>query len=258
MIYEKEWENPDYKFLSYKTENLSWYIHFHVSYEICYVTDGEMTVTIGGNEYFLKKGDAVIIFPYQLHKYETKEFSRLHIITFMPELVPSFAEEYKNMIPTDNFFMMMEKYREWLYPNDLFMQKGLVYSIMGSFVKYRTFYVSYKNNEDVLLIKSLKFIENNYAGDCSLRTAAEELSYGYCHLSRTFKQFAQMTYNDYLNHYRINRAVYLLKTGKKMRIQDVAAACGYESMCSFNRNFKDFTGVTPSEMIAKKGGRKRK
>ncbi|MCC8169403.1 MAG: AraC family transcriptional regulator [Oscillospiraceae bacterium] len=252
MIYEKEWENPNYKFLSYKTEDLNWYIHFHESFEICYVTDGEINITIGNTDYFLKKGDSVIIFPHQLHKYETKDFSRLHIITFMSEIVPQFAEAYKNMLPKDSLFLSMDKYSAGLYPSNIFMQKGLIYSIMGSFTEGREFEEFSSNKEDRLLIKALKFIEKNYAGECSLKAAAEELSYGYYHLSRTFKRLMQMSYNEYLNRYRINRAVYLLSAGNKMRIQDIALSCGYESLCSFNRNFKDFTGVTPREMIARK------
>ncbi len=252
MIYEKEWENPNYKFLSYTTENLSWYIHFHESFEICFVIDGEINICIGRTEYSLKKGGSVIIFPHQLHKYKTESYSKLHIITFMPELIPQFTNEYNHMLPRDSFFAGMDKYKNALYPSNIFMQKGLVYSIMGSFALDREFEAFSASKEDRLLIKVLRFIEKNYTGECSLKAAANELSYGYSHLSRTFKRLMKMSYNEYLNRYRINRAVYLLSSEGGMQIQDVALSCGYESLCSFNRNFKDFTGVTPREMLKRK------
>lgn len=252
MIYEKEWEDPNYKFLSYPADNLNWHIHFHESFEICFVLDGKINIRISDTDYFLKKNDAVIIFPHQLHKYETENQSNLHIITFMGELVPQFTDEYKNLLPKSNDLSGLEKYKDSLYPSNVFMQKGLIYSIMGNFIKDREFEVFSANEETQLLIKVLKFIEKNYTNECSLKTAANELSYGYSYLSRTFKRVMRINYNEYLNRYRINRAMYLLSNEKDMQIQDIALRCGYESLCSFNRNFKDFTGITPRDMISKK------
>ena len=34
-----------------------------------------------------------------------------------------------------------------------------------------------------------------------------------------------------------------------VQIQQIAEECGYDSLCSFNRNFKHLTGRTPREMI---------
>ncbi len=248
MIYEKEWANPNYKFLSYETENLNRYIHFHESFEICFVTEGEIDICIGEREYHLRSGEAVVIFPRQLHRYTTAEYSRLHIITFMPELVPQFADRFKNLLPKDNFLAGLDKYRNSLTPDDLFMQKGLIYSVMGSFAKGREFTEFQANKETRMLIRVLKFIERNYAGECSLKEAAEEVSYSYAYLSRAFKRLMHMSYNEYVNRYRINRAVYLLSSDSNMSVQEAASACGYESLCSFNRNFKEFTGTTPRQI----------
>ena len=52
---------------------------------------------------------------------------------------------------------------------------------------------------------------------------------------------------EYLNRYRINRAVYMLTSEKHMQIQEIAEKCGYDS--SFNRNLRKFTGGTPSEVV---------
>ncbi len=54
---------------------------------------------------------------------------------------------------------------------------------------------------------------------------------------------------EYLNRYRINLAVYMLTSEKHMQIQEIAEKCGYDSLCSFNRNFRKCTGSTPSEVV---------
>ncbi len=88
MMYEKEWENPNYKFLSYDVDNLNWNIHYHESFEICFIIDGEINITIDTVLYNLKQNDSVIIFLRQLHSYETEKSSKMRVITFMPDLIP--------------------------------------------------------------------------------------------------------------------------------------------------------------------------
>ena len=81
MIYEKEWGNPNYKFLSYDVDNLNWNMHYHESFEICFIINGEINIIIDTDCYNLKQNDSVIIFPRQLHSYET---AQRHTRNFQP------------------------------------------------------------------------------------------------------------------------------------------------------------------------------
>lgn len=248
-MYEKEWANPNYKFLSYTADNLNWHIHFHESFEICFVMNGEINITVNSVCCNLKKNDGLIIFPRQLHSYETVGESHMRIITFLPELVPEFTKNYKNTVPENNKIRGLERYSDDFEPANTLAQKGLVYSVLGILAKSTKFVPAALDTESRLLIGILKYIEENYTDECTLQAAAEKLSYGYSYLSRTFKKLMRMSYTEYLNRYRINRAVYMLTSEKNMQIQEIAVKCGYDSLCSFNRNFKQFTGQTPSEMI---------
>ncbi len=249
IIYAKEWENPNYKFLSYTVDSLNWHLHFHESFEICFVTDGETDITVEGVCYRLKKNDGLIIFPRQLHRYESRGESHMRIITFLPDLVPEFTKSYKNTVPENSKISGLETYSASFEPKNILAQKGLVYSVLGILTESTKFVPAALDTESRLLIKILQYIEKNYTGECALQAAAEELSYGYSYLSRTFKKLMQMSYTEYLNRYRINRAVYMLTSEKHMQIQEIAEKCGYDSLCSFNRNFKKFTGGTPSEVV---------
>ena len=54
------------------------------------------------------------------------------------------------------------------------------------------------------------------------------------------------TFRALLNDYRIGKAKYLLDSGTDS-IANIAYECGYDSLVSFNRNFKKLTGLTPSQ-----------
>ena len=65
------------------------------------------------------------------------------------------------------------------------------------------------------------------------------------HVSRLFKNEGQVSFNDYVNYVRINRAKYLLKNHHQS-LDDVAASCGYSDASYFCRVFKKVTKLTPS------------
>ena len=55
-----------------------------------------------------------------------------------------------------------------------------------------------------------------------------------------------MSYNSYVNVCRLNNAGYLLKNFD-LSILECAIESGYKSLRSFNRNFKEYFGMTPIE-----------
>jgi AraC-like DNA-binding protein len=66
------------------------------------------------------------------------------------------------------------------------------------------------------------------------------------YLSQYFKQATGLSYTDYVIRYRVNEASYLLKNTSQTVLQ-TAYDCGFESLRSFNRNFKRVTALTPQE-----------
>ena len=65
------------------------------------------------------------------------------------------------------------------------------------------------------------------------------------YLSHVFSDIAGMTFVEYLTKIRMEKAVALLATGR--RISEIAEAVGYRSRKAFLANFRAFTGLTPSE-----------
>ena len=98
----------------------------------------------------------------------------------------------------------------------------------------------------MLLYKIFKFIELNYNKDCSLSTLSKNTGYDYAYLSRYFKKIVGISYNDYVNQYRISRACYLLQNCE-MTILEISNECGVNSLRSLNRYFKEQLGIPPAE-----------
>ncbi|CAI6080652.1 HTH-type transcriptional activator RhaR [Cohnella sp. JJ-181] len=79
-----------------------------------------------------------------------------------------------------------------------------------------------------------------------LDALAEKLKMNSSYLSSYFKGKTGVNIVDYINETRIARAKELL-SDHRAKINDVATSVGYRNITSFNRMFKKFTGMTPSE-----------
>lgn len=79
-----------------------------------------------------------------------------------------------------------------------------------------------------------------------LDALAEKLKMNSSYLSTYFKGKTGVNIVDYINETRVARAKELL-SDNRAKINDVAKAVGYQNITSFNRMFKKFTGMTPSE-----------
>jgi AraC-like DNA-binding protein len=65
----------------------------------------------------------------------------------------------------------------------------------------------------------------------------------------------EMNYSNFINSYRIQEAKILLFAPEKIddSILDIAYEVGFNSKAVFNRAFKKFTGMTPSEFRKNNG-----
>ena len=76
MFYESKHPlDADY-FQIERGQDFSFPPHIHHCFEIINVTEGKMTVAVGGESRELVKNEAVLIFPNQVHSLKTEEKSR--------------------------------------------------------------------------------------------------------------------------------------------------------------------------------------
>lgn len=94
--------------------------------------------------------------------------------------------------------------------------------------------------------KVITAINQDLTEDLSLKTMAETLNVNPSYLSTLFKKETGMTLTDYVNHKRIEHALFLLNS-TDTQIQTIALYCGIPDVNYFTKVFKKIVGKTPKE-----------
>lgn len=245
FIYEKNTHAEKGFYNVFYVDDINYPMHFHNTYEINYIADGSICISVDSKVYNLEKGDAIIIFPKQLHCYSSVGRSKICIASFSADMINEFAKSHDGLLPEDAVLYGWADMESRLMTKNYFMQKSILYEACAVLSESTVFKKGGYTKDLRLLHKILTYVDENYAQDCSLRTLCRELKYSYSYISKRFSQYMNMSYTEYLNRYRISRAVAMLSADGDLTVSRICTECGFDSQCSFNRNFKKYTGTTP-------------
>lgn len=106
--------------------------------------------------------------------------------------------------------------------------------------------ISYGKTSDGLVVKFLKYIDDNYR-DATLTEAAGLLFCDPSWLSREIKKKTGKNYTDLIRERRLSQSVFYLKN-TNMKISEIAEAIGYNNISYFYRIFFEAYNMTPKEM----------
>lgn len=97
--------------------------------------------------------------------------------------------------------------------------------------------------------RMLQFIQGHYAERISLTDLSQELNVSCTHLNAKFKVETGYTFHDFLNYYRINRAVELQKAGE-FKLYEIAEMVGFSDYKYFNKVYKKYVGYSPNKILS--------
>jgi YesN/AraC family two-component response regulator len=92
----------------------------------------------------------------------------------------------------------------------------------------------------------LAYIASHYMKDLDLNVVANQMNMGYCYASTLFKRYIGMSFTQFLNNYRMDKALELLENTNCF-VYEVAGKVGFASNKYFFRKFKELYGMTPGE-----------
>lgn len=119
--------------------------------------------------------------------------------------------------------------------------------VSSAFISTVVNYIKTHEEEEDYIIDHVKnYIEDKYMTDIYLDLLADNLDITRSYLSSYFKEKTGIYLNDYLNNYRIQKALPLLKDSS-IKIHEISKMVGIANSNTFTRLFKKFTGQTPSE-----------
>lgn len=96
----------------------------------------------------------------------------------------------------------------------------------------------------------IEYIMRNFDEEITLPKAASMANMGLTTFCNIFKENYRVTFVEYLNMIRVGHACKLLSANDQT-VAEVAYSCGFSTLANFNRQFKKYKGMTPSEYRGK-------
>jgi AraC-like DNA-binding protein len=122
----------------------------------------------------------------------------------------------------------------------------------------KKFILSHEVQESILIrLKEYMITSKGFTDETlNLDKLAANTNINKYHISETLNNFAHTNFYKFVNNYRIEyakeRIHYFKEREIEINILSLAYDIGFNSKSSFNRYFKEFTGLTPSEYIKKR------
>ena len=225
----------------------------HHRFVLCFNLETEGYVHVDNLALPFKPGQALLILPYQFHHFSQLSSNTLKWLFCTFELEPrTFLEPLRNrVIDTGNKTRLAyeELLKEWHQPSTELQAEQLQADLLHLLLslkqdRQRTATDLPKEPEDNLLRTINRLMAEWRGRSVVVADLAEELEYSESRLRVLFKEAAGIPLGSYIQNYRLNRAMALLRTSD-FSIADVAEEAGFGSPQSFSRIFRKETGQTP-------------
>lgn len=104
------------------------------------------------------------------------------------------------------------------------------------------------NDKSLVVTRMIKYIKDNYQAKVIMQDLVEELKCSTTQLNSKFRSETGTTFNDFLNRYRIQMVIGLMKE-RDAPLYKIAERTGFKDYKYFNMVFKKYTGYTASEFV---------
>lgn len=239
-------------------ENLHNLSHWHIDNEIIFVKKGNAKVSLNGETRYVQQGQAVFCQSGTLHYINGERDSLIDIFLFDNFLVEDITSHYILADPVlqQNYHLtyFFDLIKTELANRESFYESRtnalIIYLVSDIFRRERTEKISSTEGKTISGYKELlNHIEQSYEY-LTFKDAANYMGLSETYFSKLFKNLSGMTFSQYLNVVRIEKAAELLSSDRPYSITEIASMCGYSSIRHFNRCFLLITGYAPSALPA--------
>ena len=247
--------------------------HDHHFFELVYVTSGTAEHTLNGSRSILKPNDFFFIDLGSYHSFEHAKNLELINCLFLPEFIDETLQGcdsldallHSSMIRysrltvgqtwADRIFHdesgkigtllseMVDEYKNKQFgSNEIFrchLKEILIFTL-------RMLVQPAKAYSDSIINEVISFVNKHYHKPLTLQTFCNQKHYNLSYISRRFKQETGMTFREYVQKIRIEKACELL-AGSDMTVSEIARAVGYDDIQFFHSVFKRLLHMTPKE-----------
>ncbi len=264
-------ENSSFRTLhmNFPVKEFRWEYHYHPELELVCVLSGSGTRHVGYHKSSFRDGDLVLIgsnIPHSGFGLNSSDPHEEIVIQFREEII-QFSKDIveltnlRKMLSVAKFGVLfssstkkriLPKLQEILKTKNnkryLLLLKLLVelsdekdYVLLNKEVMPHT--IISKNRERLQSI--FTFVEKNYQKEIDINEIAAIVNLTLPSFCNFFKKTMKITFTDFLNQYRIEKACHHILQGKS--VSESCYSTGYNNISYFNRAFKKYVGKAPTE-----------
>lgn len=228
--------------------------HWHYDCELLTVVCGQLDISCNGAALNVGSGQTVFIDSEQVHyMHAVTPDTIAEVIIFNYDIIRPFASGLQLLSPlldgqynaANLYCELKEKLleRRSLYEYETALDVASF--MLGVFRDERT--EPKKANKADRFKALLSDIDERFEY-YDIQSAADFLNINVAYFSRLFHEQMGITFSHYLNYVRAAKAVELLNSAEGLTMTDIAIKCGFTTIRSFNRIFKEYTGYAPKNM----------
>ena len=245
-------------FVSNPIRSLTPLPHIHPHLEMIYLESGSSVAALDGKEFLIGEGDLFLAFPNQIHAFHDRSELKGWIFIFAPELFPDLERLFNQKTPMnpviDSGFLpkdlaeRLQSASGRIGSSDAFeiiAGKGQLLSVLGEVLPAMQLVDSPAAQDSIKNV--LIYCAENFTEPLTLDSLSEALHLNRFYISHIFCKRMGMSFPDFINGLRLERACHLLSKG--WNITEAAYASGFSSIRTFNRIFARDLKMTPSQYI---------
>ena len=244
-------------------------VHWHDEFEIIYVRSGFLTVSISGESYIGKTGEAFVVSPGNLHLMGSQTGTVDYYTFLFPLKYISFRTDdmldEKLLEPLNSGHLMIcprvkdtakelcEQLIEIYEAKKDESESKITTQVRTKIILLQFILEMWKkgvviendtNGRNTVEKEMVSYIQQNFTGKISLREFGEQFHLSEKYISRYFKEHFHITLSQYVTYLRLEHAKQLLQD-TDIPVTDVAMQSGYQNVSYFIRSFQKAYAVSP-------------
>ena len=245
--FESVYEHSEAKFMFY-SQGVST-PHFHSHAELKFNMRGRIEATLGDARFILEPGMGIIVFPYQRHAYRNIDNRQVCLIQLPSDAGSAYSEIFARKRPESPVFSDTGVIMSLLdgicdynrkTPDSALKtatMNGFASGIFGMLLSETKLIDASASENSQTADRIIDYCAKHFTEPLSIETVAAELFI-------SPRQF-NVSFRGFINSLRVQQAVKLLSL-TTLNVSEIAYECGFESLCTFNRVFREFAGQTPT------------
>lgn len=234
-------------------KNADYEYHFHLYYEIMYITSGEVVIYSNGSEVTMHPGTVCVIPPFTPHKTKYRDadikniiFGSLYVENYIsPEALKQLEEGISTNVSISKKDALSETVETLIEEIDFYNGESAYIYLYKILMSCKVIYLI-SHREDKTITKAIHYIGIHSKSKLTLDEIASACKVTKFHVCRAFKKELNITPVEYITFAKMRRAVTMLCYTDRT-IAKISSLLSFYSPKYFTKLFRICFGVSPSE-----------